>query len=199
VSRLRLIVVILATWLASVAVSPAVHAAPHIYYGPSGSRVLVDAFAFNDRSSSQVGSPSTSWVERSSAALGTASTRAHAFVATNTASLADEGFISPSSVRFSQNSVSPNFSAGGSIDDLAAGLRNGSVAPGDVPQIRIFESNGQWMTLDNRRLVAFQQAGVDVPYRLATAEEIAAQTWKVTTTNGGTSITIRGGGGSWPR
>jgi hypothetical protein len=83
VSRLRLIVVILATWLASVAVSPAVHAAPHIYYGPSGSRVLVDAFAFNDRSSSQVGSPSTSWVERSSAALGTASTRAHAFVATN--------------------------------------------------------------------------------------------------------------------
>ena len=119
--------------------------------------------------------------------------------ATNTASLADEGFISPSSVRFSQNSVSPNFSVGGSIDDLAAGLRNGSIAPGDVPQIRIFESNGQWMTLDNRRLVAFQQAGVDVPYRLATAEEIAAQAWKVTTTNGGTSITIRGGGGSWPR
>ncbi len=120
-------------------------------------------------------------------------------VATNTAGLADEGFISPSSVRFSQNSVSPNFSAGGSIDDLAVGLRNGSIAPGDVPQIRIFESDGQWMTLDNRRLVAFQQAGVDVPYRLATAEEIAAQAWKVTTTNGGTSITIRGGGGSWPR
>jgi hypothetical protein len=136
---------------------------------------------------------------RRAAARGASTSSSVSFVATNTASLADEGFISRSSVRFSQNSVSPNFSAGGSIDDLAAGLRNGSVAPGDVPQIRIFESNGQWMTLDNRRLVAFQQAVVDVPYRLATAEEIAAQTWKVTTTNGGTSITIRGGGGSWPR
>ncbi len=130
---------------------------------------------------------------------GISTTSSGSFVATEAASLADEGFINPSSIRFSQNSVSPNFSAGGSIDDLAAGLRNGSVSPADVPQIRIFESNGQWMTLDNRRLVAFQQAGVDVPYRLATAEEIAAQAWKVTTTNGGTSITIRGGGGSWPR
>lgn len=102
-----------------------------------------------------------------SSAQGTSTTPLRSLIATNTASLADEGFISPSSIRFSQSSVSPNFSAGGSIDDLTAGLRNGSVAPGDVPQIRIFESNGQWMTLDNRRLVAFQQAGVDVPYRLA--------------------------------
>ncbi|MCP4100339.1 MAG: hypothetical protein GY750_02735 [Lentisphaerae bacterium] len=120
-------------------------------------------------------------------------------VAPRVAGLADEGFVDPSTIRFSQNSVSPNFSAGGSVDDLATGLRNGSVSPGDVPPISIFESNGQWMSLDNRRLVAFQQAGVQVPYRLATAQEIAAQTWKVTTTNGGTSITIRGGGGTWPR
>ena len=34
--------------------------------------------------------------------------------------------------------------------------------------------------------------------RLATADEIAAEAWKVTTTNGGTSITIRHGGGTWP-
>lgn len=101
-------------------------------------------------------------------------------------------------IRFSQNSASPNFSAGGSIDDLATGLRNGSVGPGDLPPIRIFESKGQWVSLDNRRLVAFQQAGVEVPCRLATAQEIAADTWQVTT-NGGTSITIRGGGGTWPR
>jgi hypothetical protein len=45
-----------------------------------------------------------------------------------------------------------------------------------------------------RRLAAFQQAGVDVPYRLATPQEIAAEGWKFTTTNDGTSILIRGGG-----
>ena len=70
-------------------------------------------------------------------------------IATKVASLADEGFIHPASIRFSQSSVSPNFSAGGSIDDMAAGLRNGAVVPGDVPPIRILENNGQWMTLDN--------------------------------------------------
>lgn len=112
--------------------------------------------------------------------------------------LADGGVVNPSSIRFTQNSVSPNFSARGSIDDLASGLRSGALDPGSVPPIRVFERNGQWFSLDNRRLVAFQQAGVDVPYRLATPAEVAAEAWKVTTTNGGTSIRIRDGGGTWP-
>jgi len=36
------------------------------------------------------------------------------------------------------------------------------------------------------------QAGVNVPYRLATPAETAAEPWKFTTTNGGTSIVVRG-------
>jgi hypothetical protein len=106
--------------------------------------------------------------------------------------------VNPSSIRFSQSSVGPNFSAGGSIDEMANALRTGALDPSDVPAIRVFERGGEWFTLDNRRLVAFQQAGVDIPYQLATAEEIAAEAWKFSTTTGGTSITIRGGGGTWP-
>jgi hypothetical protein len=194
-----LVAAVVALLVVSLAGTTRAATSTYVYDAPAVARVDVHEFAAAD-----VGTAVRSDMREASAspsleARGTSTTLVSRSVATNTASLADEGFISPSSVRFSQNSVSPNFSAGGSIDDLAAGLRNGSVAPGSVPQIRIFESNGQWMTLDNRRLVAFQQAGVDVPYRLATAEEIAAQAWKVTTTNGGTSITIRGGGGSWPR
>jgi hypothetical protein len=48
--------------------------------------------------------------------------------------------------------------------------------------------------LDNRRLAAFQQAGVKVPYRLATPEEATNEEWKFTTKNDGISIVIRGGG-----
>lgn len=47
--------------------------------------------------------------------------------------------------------------------------------------------------MDNRRLAAFQEAGVDIPYRMATPQEIA-KGWKFTTQNDGTSILIRGGG-----
>jgi hypothetical protein len=199
--RLRWLFAILLTMATMVVVPSAsvLSAASFNYDAPTITRVDGHAFEVAEASPAVFSDVREGSASPSAEGRAPSTTPMTPVVATNTASLADEGFISPSSVRFSQNSVSPNFSAGGSIDDLAAGLRNGSVAPGDVPQIRIFESNGQWMTLDNRRLVAFQQAGVDVPYRLATAEEIAAQTWKVTTTNGGTSITIRGGGGSWPR
>lgn len=52
----------------------------------------------------------------------------------------------------------------------------------EIPAIRIFEKNGQLFTLDNRRLLAFSQAGREVPYVWATAEEVAAQGWKFTAT-----------------
>lgn len=47
-------------------------------------------------------------------------------------------------------------------------------------------------SLDNRRLYAFQQAGVDIPYRVATKAEVEAEfTRKFTTGNDGTSIILR--------
>jgi hypothetical protein len=99
--------------------------------------------------------------------------------------------IDSAALRFSQSSISRNFSAGGTIDDLAAGLRSGSVNPADIPAIRLVEKDGNLFTLDNRRLWSFQQAELPVPYRMATPQEAAAEAWKFTTENGGTSIRVR--------
>ena len=100
--------------------------------------------------------------------------------------------IDPATVRFSQSSISRNFSAGGSVDDLATSLRSRATKPGDVPSIRLVERDGQLFTLDNRRLEAFRRAEVPIPYRMATPEEAAAEAWKFTTRNSGTSIRVRG-------
>ena len=100
--------------------------------------------------------------------------------------------IDSAAVRFSQSSISRNFSAGGTIDDLATGLRSGSVNPTSIPPIRLVEREGSMFTLDNRRLWSFQQAEVPVPYRMATPQEAAAEAWKFTTPNGGNSIRVRG-------
>jgi hypothetical protein len=81
--------------------------------------------------------------------------------------------IDPYKVRFSQSGISYHFRQGkGTIDDLAEALRNGTVKPEDIPPIRLVEKDGLLYTLDNRRLEAFRRAGVDVPYRMATPEEI---------------------------
>lgn len=47
-------------------------------------------------------------------------------------------------------------------------------------------------TLDNRRLEAFRRAGLDIPFRMATPEEEAAEGWKFTTRNNGTWVRVRG-------
>jgi hypothetical protein len=100
--------------------------------------------------------------------------------------------LSPQSIRFSQASIKATFQDGTSIDDLAEGLQSGRIRSYDVPAIRIFERDGKLFTLDNRRLEAFRRAGIDVPVRLATLQEIADATWKFTTRDEGMSIRIRG-------
>jgi RHS repeat-associated protein len=111
-----------------------------------------------------------------------------------------EGLVNPQTIRFTQNSIGEGFKDGsGSVRGLADGLRAGSVDPGAIPPLRLVEHNGAVYTLDNRRLAAFHLAGVNAPARMATPAEISRE-WskKFTTLNGGTSITIRGGGGSVP-
>jgi hypothetical protein len=100
--------------------------------------------------------------------------------------------LNPQNIRFSQASMKVTFRDGTSINDLVEGLRSGRIRPHDVPAIRIFERDGKLFTLDNRRLEAFRRAGVDVPVRMATPQEIAEESWKLTTHNDGVSIRIRG-------
>ena len=86
--------------------------------------------------------------------------------------LVAKGLVDPKTIRFSQDSIKGTFRDGRSVQDLAAGLKDGSIKPGDVPAIRIVERNGQLISIDNRRLWAFREAGVPIRTRPATAQEI---------------------------
>jgi hypothetical protein len=105
----------------------------------------------------------------------------------------EAGSANPSTIRFTQDSISGVFKDGRTITDLIDGLKSGEISPDKVTPVRIFEKDGNFFTLDNRRLYAYQQAGVAIPYRWATAEEVANETWKFTTKNDGISIRVRGG------
>jgi hypothetical protein len=100
--------------------------------------------------------------------------------------------VDPNKIRFSQASISYRFREGGTIDGLAEALRTGRIRAEDLPPLRLIELRGQFFTLDNRRLEAFRRAGVEVVWRMATPEELAAQVWKFTTTNQGISVRVRG-------
>ncbi len=101
-------------------------------------------------------------------------------------------YADPKNIRFTQDSISPNFQGGGTVDELADALRSGRVHPGDVPPIRIFERDGLPFTLDNRRLKAFQDAGVHVPWTSATSQQVEREAWKLTTKCAGETIRVRG-------
>lgn len=51
-----------------------------------------------------------------------------------------------------------------SIDDFSGNLGK-TIFPSTIQPIRIIEKDGQIYTLDNRRLYAYQQAGIDIPYQ----------------------------------
>ncbi len=64
-------------------------------------------------------------------------------------------------LRFTQDTVSSNFSDGGTLTDVVNQLRRGQLSPDDFPTIRIVEHNGKLYSLDNRRLAAFKAAQLD--------------------------------------
>jgi len=78
------------------------------------------------------------------------------------------------------------------VDEFAISLKIRNISINEIPPIRLVERNNILYALDNRRLEAFKRAGLPIPYRMATAEEIAAEAWKFSNTNGGISIQIRG-------
>src|SRR5438105_2570568 len=100
--------------------------------------------------------------------------------------------MDPNEVRFTQNSIRYRFSDGRTIDDLAEALKTASVDPEEVPPLRLVLKNGLYYCLDNRRLEAFRRARVPMPFRMATPEEVAEESWKFTTRNEGVSVRIRG-------
>ena len=100
--------------------------------------------------------------------------------------------MDPAQVRFSQNTIRFRFRDGTTIEEMAESLRSGELLPDEVTPLRLVERDGCYYTLDNRRLEAFRRAGVSIPWRMATLEEIENECWKFTTTNDGTSVQVRG-------
>jgi hypothetical protein len=77
---------------------------------------------------------------------------------------------------------------GSSVQNLISSLKSGENI--QIEPIRIVEKDGMVFTLDNRRLYAFKQAGVEVPYvKLSSIPK--KENFKFTTTNSGTSIEVR--------
>jgi hypothetical protein len=108
------------------------------------------------------------------------------------ASLPTSGRINPKKIRFSQDSMKTDFKGEfGSVKDLATSLKGGQVDPSTIPPIRIVVKDGKVFTLDNRRLKAFQDAGIDIPFvKLDSIPK--GEFFKFTTKNDGVSISIRG-------
>ncbi len=100
----------------------------------------------------------------------------------------------PNIIKLTQESIKNTFKDGQTLRELIDDLKAGRVSADDLPAIRIFEKEGRIFSLDNRRLKAFQEAGVQIRTIPATEDEIANEAFKFTTTNNGTSIRVRGGG-----
>jgi hypothetical protein len=111
--------------------------------------------------------------------------------------------MDPSEVRFTQDNVSREFSDGRTIKQLVNDLKTKPGYAAKVEPVTIMRDRGNWYTLDNRRVVAFQQANaeliasgqapVQMPYRVATPADIQAarDSVKFTTITDGENIRIR--------
>ncbi len=108
--------------------------------------------------------------------------------------LAPESVANSRAIRYTQPTASPNFSMGrhtiqSTMEELLAGKPASS-----LPTIRVVEYRGQLYTLDNRRLVAFQNSGLnEIPIRRLSMSDpgVAKEFWrKFNPIEGGTKIVI---------
>lgn len=112
--------------------------------------------------------------------------------------VATNRLVDTNTIRFAQDTAGKNingissFSDGRPIRGLIDDLSSGAVSPLDVKPIRVFQRDGLTFTLDNRRLLAAQKAGVKVNTVPATAAEVANEAFKFTTKSQGQFIGIKG-------
>jgi len=139
------------------------------------------------RTTKKLAKPKTAQV-RSKAARITLSLRAHC--CSPWGRLTNAQFIQ---VYDSVGTIKSVFSDGRDVEATIQALREG-MSPADIPTVRLAQRDGVLYSLDNRRLYAFQQAGVPMPFRMATEEEIASAVNRGKFTNpfnGGKTIRIR--------
>lgn len=108
------------------------------------------------------------------------------------ANLASSGTIDPRAIRFSHNNIKATMKNGECIHDLTTKLKNG-LDPSTIEPIRIAVKDGKVFTLDNRRLKAFRDAGIPIPYKKLDSIP-KREMFKFSTTNDGIDIFVRPGG-----
>ncbi len=82
--------------------------------------------------------------------------------------------LNPKNIRFTQPNASPYFSNGTRIDDLIPKLKSGEVSPYSIPPIQVVQKSGKLFSIDNRRLLAFNTAGIDkIPAQVVTLDDQA--------------------------
>lgn len=103
-------------------------------------------------------------------------------------------YVNPRYVWYTQDSISPRFrSYHQSVEGTTRSLRDRTQTAHRIDHIGVFSWNGNVHTEDNRRLYAFKGAGLTcVPVQWTTLAFVNPN--KLTTTNGGSSINVRGGG-----
>ncbi len=90
------------------------------------------------------------------------------------------GKVNATSIRFSQEAYSPNFSKGGTVDDLVKNFKESADYADKVEPIILvkYPKDGQIYSVDNRRLRAAQEAGVEIRYEKKEWNELTPQEQK---------------------
>ncbi|KAH3896112.1 hypothetical protein DPMN_020285 [Dreissena polymorpha] len=112
--------------------------------------------------------------------------------------------VSPSEIYYSQNSISNMFDSKSShrgrlIGESLDKICEGSCSIQSIPSITVAMHDGKWMTMDNRRLWVFKKLErLGKCYSVDVVVGSSIPSAKLTTTNGGVKIDVRGSpGGTW--
>lgn len=106
---------------------------------------------------------------------------------------AAESILNPKQIHFMQSSIR-NSTGEFTVLGNAESLRLGTLDP-RVLRMNVWkDANGKIWTLDHRRLAAFRLSGlIEAPVQWTNPN---GQMWKMTTTNGGTSVRLKLGDGT---
>lgn len=111
--------------------------------------------------------------------------------ANNRFSMYSSGFANPLRIRYTQDSINRYFNDGIPVEETIADLKSGKLKSYQLPPIYIFELDGNYYSLDNRRLYCCKRAGVNIKYRKADLRLINRKSDHFTTKDEGLTIRVR--------
>ncbi|WP_315973426.1 RHS repeat-associated core domain-containing protein [Vibrio rhizosphaerae] len=104
--------------------------------------------------------------------------------------------LNPQDIRYMQSSIK-NTTGDYTVLGNAEALKSGALKAENLTTIKVWkDTEGNIWSLDHRRLAAFKESGMNsIPVEWATADEVKAQAWKMTTKTSGVTIKLKLGDG----